>query len=510
MASGQLSPRQRMINLMYLIFIAMIAMQMSKEVLSAFGYMNEKLTENNSTATVKNDAILANLSTKSKEQPEKYSSLYIKANRVNDLSKNFYEYLEKEKVLFLKDQEDLADYESMDKRDIVDEYFFIGDGFTPEGQQFLDNINGYRNQIIEIVGENNSLASNINKRFDTSDQDTEAGKQAWLKNRYEGFPLISTVTNLTSMQTDIKTTQSEIYGNLLGGQLESDVSMSNYNTILIPDKSAFFQGENFTGKIVLGRYDETLVPSEVVVNGSNVTTFEGGGALLDFPAGSVGERVIKGKFVFIENGQPVEIEINSTYAVIPRPNSAVISADKMNVVYRGVPNPMTISIPGIPDNLVNATGNGLTSASGTGKYIMTPKPGGKEVSITVTGKLPNGQNVSSSQVFRIKDIPSPVATIRKEYGYVKMPRASLEKSTVGAALPDFDFDLTLSTTGFTVKVPGQFAVVVNGNKMDAAAKKAIAKAKRGDIVTIFNVKSSLVGNSAYKIKNAAAVSIEIQ
>jgi len=499
-----------MINLMYLIFIAMIAMQMSKEVLSAFGYMNEKLTENNATATVKNEATLQNLSTKSKEQPEKYSDLYTKANQINDLSKSFYDYLEQEKTLFLQDQDDLTDYEAMDKRDIVDEYFFVGDGFTPEGQQFLDQVNGYRDQIIQIIGENNPLAANINKRFDTSDQQTDDGKQAWLKNRYEGFPLISTVTNLTSMQTDIKTTQSEIYGNLLGGQLESDVSMSNYNTILIPEKSAFFQGENFKGKIVLGRYDETLVPSEVVVNGNNVTTFEGGGALLDFPAGSVGEREIKGKFVFIENGQPVEIEINSTYAVIPKPNSAVISADKMNVVYRGVANPMTISIPGIPDNLVNATGNGLVKGTGIGKYIMTPKPGGKEVAITVTGKLPNGQNVSSSQVFRIKDIPSPVATIRKEFGYVTMPKASLEKSTVGAALPDFDFDLTLRTTGFTVKVPGQFAVVVNGDKMNAAAKKAIAKAKRGDIVTIFNVKSSLVGNSTYKIKNAAAVSIEIQ
>ena len=170
---------------------------------------------------------------------------------------------------------------------------------------------------------------------------------------------------------------------------------------------------------------------------------------------------------------------------------------------------MTISIPGISDNLVSATGNGLRKGSGTGKYIMTPGQG-REVSISVTGRLPNGQNVTSSQMFRIKDIPSPLGSIRKQYGYVKMPKSSLEKSTVGAELPDFDFDLTLNTTGFTVKVPGQFAVVVRGNKMDANAQKAIAKAKRGDVVTIFDIKSSLVGNTTYKIKNAAAVSIEIQ
>ena len=509
MASGKLSPRQKMINIMYLVFISMIAMQMSKEVLSAFGYMNEKLAENNITANVKNSATLENLATKAAEQPEKYTELYAKAKAVDELSSKFYGYLTEKKQFFLEEQEDVKDYESMDKTSTVDEYFFKGDALTTEGQEFLNNVNGYRDGVIKIIGENSQLAANIKNRFDTSDQDTDDGKQPWLKNRYEGFPLISTVTNLTSMQTDITTTQSEIFGTLLGGQLESDVSMSNYKTILIPEKSAFFQGENFKGKIVLGRYDSSLKPSEVVVNGNKITTIVDGGAILDFPAGSVGEREIKGKFVFIENGEPVEIEINSSYAVIPKPNSAVISADKMNVVYRGVANPMTISIPGIPDNLVNASGSGLSKASGTGKYIMTPASG-REVKINVTGKLPNGQSVSSSQDFRIKDIPSPVGSIRKQSGYVTMPKASLEKSTVGAELPDFDFDLTLNTSGFTLKVPGQSAVVVSGSRMNDAAQKAIGKAKRGDVITIFDIKSSLSGNSSYKIKDASAVSIEIQ
>jgi len=311
------------------------------------------------------------------------------------------------------------------------------------------------------------------------------------------------------MENDIKLTSYEVLNFMLGGQLESDVSMSNYKTILIPEKSAFFQGENFKGKIVLGRYDASLKPEKVVVNGNEITKIEDGGAILDFPAGAVGERDVKGKFIFIENGQPVEIEISSSYAVIPKPNSAVISADKMNVVYMGVDNPMTISIPGISDDKVTATGSGLRRASGSGKYTMTPSTG-KEVKINVSGKLPNGQTVSTSQVFRIKGIPAPNGTIRKEFGYVKMPRENLEKSSVGAELPDFDFDLTLTTVGFSIKVPGQSTVDVRGNKMDAAALKAISKAKRGDVITIFDIKSALQGNSNYKIKPASAVSIEIE
>jgi gliding motility-associated protein GldM len=512
MASGKLSPRQKMINLMYLVFIAMIAMQMSKEVLSAFGYMNEKLTDNNALFTENNTSKYLNLKQKAIEQPDKYGDLFVQVEEIKDLSEKFSNHIDSLKAFFLLDVEDPTDYEAMDKTHTVDEYFFKGDGYTKAGQYFVDNIIAYRDGMIAIVGEDNPLVTNINKRFDTSDQETKDGaKQAWLKNRYEGFPLISTITNLTAMQTDIKMTNSEVYTDLLGGQLETDagVNEKTYGTILIPDKSAFFQGENFTGKVVLGRYDATLKPSEVIVNGKNITTFEDGGATLEFPAGNVGEQEVKGKFVFMQDGEPVEIEINSSYAVIPKPNSAVISADKMNVVYRGVPNPMTISIPGIPDNLVTAAGDGLTKAVGSGKYIMTPKTG-KEVKISVTGKLPDGQTVSTSQSFRIKDIPSPQGTIRRESGYVTMPKTSLEGSTVGAELPDFDFDLKLITTGFTIKVPGQSAVVVNGSKMDDQAKKAIARSKRGDVINIFDIKSYIEGNTTYKIKPASPVSIEIQ
>lgn len=495
---------------MYLVFIAMIAMTMSKEVLSAFGYTNEKLTENNITASLKNATVLDNLKTKAGEQSEKYGDLYTKAQQISELSNSFNEFVESKKELFVSGKDDPKDYESMDQSEVVDSHFFKGEGYTAEGQEFLDKINGYRDQVVGLLGEEHPLAANITKRFDTSAKKTEAGgNEEWLRNRYESFPLISTITNLTSMQMDIKTTESEIYNSLLGGQLESDVSMSNYKTILLPDKPAFIAGENFTGRIVLGRYDNTLKPSEVIVNGRNITKFEGGGAVLEFPAGNIGERDVKGKFVFIENGEPVEIEISSSYAVIPRPNSAVISADKMNVVYRGVSNPMTISIPGISDDKIVANATGLKKV-GNSKYVMTPGQG-REVTIKVSGTMQDGTPVSTSpKTFRIKDIPTPLGAVRKETGYVKMPKTTLERVTVSAELPDFDFDLKLNTTGFKIKVPGQSTVIVSGNKMNAQARKAIAKAKRGDIIGIFDIKSSLSGNSGYKIKDASAVSIEIQ
>ncbi len=508
MASGKLSPRQKMINLMYLVFIAMLAMNMSKEVLSAFGFLNEKLEKSIVTATEKNTMAYEGLAGKASEQAEKYKVLNEKADSIKVLSVDLFDHIESIKKLIREDVEDPTNYESMDKPDFLDVYFFRKGKITPEGQLFLDKMAALKNGVASILGDRYpAVTESVNQRFNTDDvTDREGVKKSWIEYNFIGFPAIASLTKLSQIQTDIKITESEILSAMLQGQLQSDVSMKNYKAIVIPDKTAFFQGENFTGKVVLGRYDASLKPSQVVVNGREITKIENGGALLEFPSGSVGDREIKGKFVFMENGKPVEIPIESSYAVIPKPNSAVISADKMNVVYRGVPNPMTISIPGIPN--INATGVGLKKIRGA-QYVMTPGSG-REVLIKVSGKLPDGTPVNFKQKFRIKDIPSPRGTIRKQEGYVKMPKTSLANATVGAALPDFDFDLKLKTTSFTVKVPGQSAVVVRGSRMNAQAKKAISKARRGDVITIFDIKSSLIGNNSYKIKPASAVSIEIQ
>ncbi len=510
MAGGKLSPRQKMINLMYLVFIAMLAMNMSKQVLSAFGFMNEKLADSNVTATSKNGATYASLATKASEQPDNYADLNKEAQKVQALSQDFNSHVEKMKEELTTEVEDKTNYESMDGTDQGDSYFFAGDGNSPAGDEFLSKLNNYRTEVTAALGSKyKSIAESVNNRFDTSEQTIEGGTQPWLRNRYEGFPLITTVTNLSQIQADIKTTEAEMLSAMLQGQLESEVSMSNYTTILIPDNSATLQGTNFKGKVVLGRYDSSLKPSKVIINGKEITDIANGGAVLDFPAGNVGENEITGKFIFKENGEDVEIPIKQNYAVVAKPSSAVISADKMNVVYRGVLNPITISVPGVPDNAIKANAPGMKKAKGLGKYTISPGKG-KEVKISVSAKLPDGSPVTSSSTFRIKDIPGPVATARGQFGLIKMPKTTLQKVTIGAALPDFVFDLNLKVSGFSMKVPGSPTVIIKGTKMNGAAIRALGKARKGDMITIFDVKASLVGNSGYYLKKVGLLTIQIQ
>lgn len=236
---------------------------------------------------------------------------------------------------------------------------------------------------------------------------------------------------------------------------------------------------------------------------------QAGQTKLSFPAGAVGERDITGEFQFVEGGETITIPIKSSYAVVPKPNSATISADKMNVVYRGVKNPMTISFAGVSDNKVQANAEGLTKISGVGKYMMdATRIKGREVTINVSGTLPDGDKVSDKATFRIKDLPRPTGTVRGEDGNIKMQRNALEISTIGAKFEDFDFNLPLKVTGFKFKVLGQPTINVNGSKLDGRAKAALRKAKRGSDVQIFDIEAKAQGVSVI-LKKVSAVIIEL-
>jgi len=526
MAGGKLSPRQKMINLMYLVFIAMLALNMSKEVLSAFGLLNEKISDANVATNERNVAFMDGLATKASDEPDKYTKVNEKAQEVAAISDELDTYITSLKSESISKLEDPTDYEVMDKADFFDQRFFKGDKYKPEGEEFLSKIDTYRMEMSKVLSDTalakvqgiEDIMKAINSNFSTAEVENRDGKKVeWLNYNYEGFPLVASLTKLTQIQADIKTTKSEILQKMLAGEQAASLSFSNYSTLMESPKSAYYSGETFDGAIVLGRTDESTKPkrAELTLDGRKLEegkdyTFEGGKVKMKIGAGSPGDHKIEGFLYYGEGGEETEVEVKSAFATISKPNAAVIAADKMNVVYRGVVNPMTISIPGIPDNKVSASGSGLSKVSGS-KYNMSPGQG-RTVTITASGTLPDGQKINTPSEFRIKDIPRPTGSIRGETGdggAVKMQRQGLEISSVGADLPDFDFDLNLNVTGFSFKVSGQPTVRVSGRKLDGAAKAALRRAKRGDVVQIIDINANISGNTGYKLKKISPVIIEL-
>mgnify|MGYP006142115347 FL=1 len=512
MAGGKLSPRQKMVNLMYLVFIAMLALNMSKEVLSAFGLMNEKFDAANLSAESMNASMLQALDKKAGEDAH-FIQAAADAKKVAEISKDFYEFIGTLKAdategVEIDEETGKLPYEAMDKGAAIDEGWFEGDGYSQKGKEIVAQFSKYVTDMKAAVGNNSKLKGvidEISSKFTTADvKDGEGVTKMYLDYHFKGFPAIASLTKLTSFQNDVKKAEADIYSILLGKAAVEASSMKNFTALVVLDKNAYYQGEKVTGKVVLGKYDANTKPTSFQGPGK----LENGQAMISLTAGGVGEQKINGKFTFVQDGETIPLAFEGKYVVVPRPNSATISADKMNVVYRGVSNPMSISFAGVAADKVSASGPGLRSV-GAGKYVMNPGAGNEAV-ISVTGKLPDGSTVSDKKTFRIKGIPGPVGTIRGEMGVVKGPKSSLEISTVGAKLVDFDFEVGLDVVGFNFKVTGQPTVVVPGNKLNGQCKAVLAKAGRGDQVTISEIKTRLVGAGSYMLPRTAPVIYEIQ
>jgi len=507
MAGGKLSARQKMINLMYLVFIAMLALNMSKEVLSAFGSINSKLDRANTSFNAKNDLALNDLKKKAGEN-EEFAAAAVTAQKATELSKGLYDFLnaQKEAIYVGNKVKDRTDYESMDKTQYLDEVFYKGGKVSSEGQKFLDQVDAYRNGMVALIGgSNKELADQIAMDFSTAD--IEVGKEGetkvkkdYINYHFVGFPMVSSITKMTQMQNDIKVVENELLAKLLSGNLKELASLDNYETVMTTSKGAYYTGSKFDGVLSLGRVDASTKPSrvELKLDGRKVSdsqiTYDGGKLVLGVNTG---------------DGKEIEVQVEQAFTTINRPNSAIIAADKMNVVYRGVQNPMTISFAGVPDNKVTASGTGLKRVKGS-SYMMSPGTG-KEVTINVNATLPDGGGSANDKAtFRIKDIPRPTGTMRNDdSGNMKMSREALGSAPVGAKLVDFDFDLDLKVTSFKFKAPGAATVQVQGTKLNAQAKSALKKAKRGSAVQIFDIKAQISGNSGYRLRKVSPVIVEL-
>ena len=511
MAGGKLTPRQKMINLMYLVFIAMLAMNMSKEVLSAFGLMNEKFEAANKASESNNEQMMLALDQKATEaKGGEFGAAAATAHKVEAATKKFYDFVATLKAEVLKGvepEDGKLPYESMDKADNLDNSWFAGEGYTKRGQEVIAAIEAYKADLKAALGPEKKYApilKEVTNKFDLSDVPNKEGiKIKYLDYHFKGFPAIASLAKLTAWQNDAKKAESDVISVALGKAAVETASYSKYQAIVVLDKNAYFQGEKVTGKVVLGRYDENTRPEKVTGAVLDPAT---GQAKINLTAGAVGEQTIGGEFTFIEDGKTIPLKFNGTYVVVPRPNSATISADKMNVVYRGVDNPMTVTFPGVASNNVTASAQGMSGGT-NGKYNL--KPGsGSEVVITASAKLPDGSTVSDKKPFRIKNLPAPTGKVRGEIA-AKGSTSNLESVQVSAVLEDFDFPVTVNVTQFTMKVPGEPTILVNGDRMDGRARAAIKKAKRGDVVIISNIKAKFNGIEQ-AVKPASACTYEIQ
>lgn len=522
MAKGKLSPRQKMINLMYLVFIAMLAMQIDQEIIRSYQDTNVTLADTREFTEKKNDKIFEQtLIAKAKNSPESfgtYLGLYreIEASS-DDLVKTLEDYKSKLKIAgeFNSSSNAEDNFAPLNDTEPSTKLFFEGgDESKPskESVELKNKVEALRllvNNKLGNISEMKEVVNRANTKLVTEFPKGEKrnGKN-WLNYKFYNQPLIAALSNLEVIQSDVRNIQSDAIVMMLQEKVDADIQFNAYEAI-VAGPTAIQQGETATAKVLIGTYASTLpglkIDNAQVVNGQGILNL--GGAL--------GEHTIGGNISFLgDKGKVVSMPYTFKYDVVSGKEAvafesgALLSADKMMVLYRGVANPISGSILGADNSQTTLSAPGASvSKTGGGKWNVTPGSG-STIALTISGKGPNGKPISQKFDFRIKNVPPPQGQIRGE-NVLNMPASSIPNQTISAAIPEFDFPVTFTVTSFKFKVPGRAAMLVNGSSMSSVASM-VKGLRSGDIVYVADIQATATGLGGQTLKKISPIVINVQ
>lgn len=513
--AGKQTPRQKMINLMYLVFIAMMAMQVDRQVLRSFEGITVTLTESTKLTEQNNKRFYDNIDIKADDDPD-YVPVKAKADLVKIEANKVFGVIEGIKTDLMKmgsdDPEDFyklpepgseeeTNYSSLSNTDMINKILFEGDKPSKAANDMKTAVDEFRNFMVSNYT-TNSDKERLNQIFNTEGK----GKKAWLIETFYEQPMVAALANLTKLQADIRTEEGQLVNKLLFDQMESQIQVKAWQPIVMAPPF-IRQGEKVEANVAFGSFDETL-EGEVYIGGQQLSLVSGK-ATFNLETGSTGKKTIAGKMVYERDGKTYEVPFEQEYEVVSEtivlpPSGAVITADKMNVVYRFLDNPITATVNGA-DGPITLTASVPGLSGSNGKYNFKPGAGSNSVVFTASAKTSTGKVVSGKQEFRIKPVPPARGHILNKTS-ITVPANGMASQTVRVDWPDFLFDMTANVESFKVKVAGQPTASVTGNKMSGAAG-VLSKARKGDAVFVFDIKYT----SSSGIKGEASpITIEVQ
>ncbi len=526
MAQGKQTPRQKMINLMYLVFIAMLAMQIDQEIIRSYNDTNETLTNTRKLVEVKNDDIFEKtLAAKAASSPDSYAAantiyLQLKA-KADDLVNTIdgYKGELKKEAGYIENAEDTQDnFAALNNTEPSSGLFFNdSDENKPSknAQLLIKKIGEYRdfvNTNLKSFPEMKEVITRANSNLVTEFPGKGKNKNGknWLQYKFYGQPLIAALSNLEVIQSEVRNVQSDAIVMMLQEKVDADIKFNAFEAI-VSGPTVVLQGEPAQAKVVIGTYASSIPGLSI----SGVDRVENGMGYKTLNTGGIGSQTFAGKISFSDaKGKLIELPYTHTYNVIAGAETvafesgALLSADKMQVLYRGLPNPISGSILGADNSkTVLSASNASVAKSGNGKWTVTPGAGA-ETTLTISGKGPKGQTISQAFKFRIKGLPTAQGQIRGE-SIVSMPASSIPNQTVSVAMPDFDWPVHFSVNSFMFKVPGKAAMTVSGDKLSGVAN-LVKGLRAGDIAYVYNINASASGIGNQQLKKIPAIVINVQ
>lgn len=500
--SSGLTPRQKMINLMYIVLTAMLALNVSSDVLDGFTQVDEGLNRSNINIAGRNRALYERLEQFAEQNPEKGRPWLQRASEVVEFTAALRHQVDSLKLAVVRkaDGKDGDPANIKHRDDLEASSAVLLNPSTLEGRNLRRNIDSYRRFIIDLIPDTlkqHTIAAALST--DNLDDQGRPKLQTWEEANFEAKPVVAAVTLLSKLENDIRYAEGEALTALLSAVDAGDVRVNELNAFVIPRSRSVMRGSKYSANIVLAAVDTTQRPA-IFIGGKQLPE---GSSLYEFATGSTGSFDYSGYLeVAHGDGTTTRHPFESSYTVFEP--TATVSATMMNVLYAGIDNPLSISAPGVTANQLNATmTNGTLTRQGD-KWIARPSTVGKEAVVTVTANIDGTNQTMGTTTFRTRKLPdpSPFITYTDAQGNQDRYRGGkpLRKATllsspgIEAAIDDellnIRFNVVSFQTVFFDQTGANIVEVSDGANFSARQKAKFREIKSGRRFIITNVKAS--------------------
>jgi gliding motility-associated protein GldM len=503
MAAYKETPRQKMIAMMYLVLTALLALNVSVEILEAFIVVNESLETTNDNLNRKVTGSYGKFEQQFILNPKKVGPYWEQAKKAHKLATDMINYIQTIKYDVISkvegipvDSAKVIPLRLLHNKDNYDKptNYFIGDsqdGSAGKSKELKLKLQEFNNNMVQYIDPKarGTIKGSIN--LDGPYHDASGARQNWEMHHFYYTILAADVTILNKLISDVYGYEFDVINHLYASVDAQDFKFNRIEAKVIPKSNYVFLGDKYEADVFVAAYD-TLQNPEVIVNGRPILG-KAGKAHFEMAATREGFQNITG-FIRAKDATGAIISYPFKQEFLVAPPSYTISPTKMNVFYIGVENPVSISAGGIPDvqlrPSITPPASIYRAAGGRGWEVKVPgslKTAKISISALVDGKI---KNIGSLD-FRVKRVPSPIAKIGNSDGGPIAKNVLLASGAIIPIMPeDFEFDLNFTIVSFSfavVRGGDYFNRDGRGNVFTDEMKNLIRTAKRGERVWVDNI-----------------------
>ncbi len=507
MAHGKETPRQKMIGMMYLVLTAMLALNVSKEVLDAFTLVDGGLTVTTQNFAAKNDDLYNKFNIAFEQNPAKVGDWKTRAEEVKAQSNELYEFINlcKMEIVSKKDEDaihdgevHLADVKVKDDTNFPGEVMMV----NKRGSELKAKIEEYRDFLLSMIDDKETYASTVESIEGILSTEVPESMYhnvkkgvtpTWESTYFEYLPLASVITILSKMQGDVRNVEADMLNFLLGQVDAGDFKVNVIEPVVITNSNYVFKGVPYHAEVFLAAYDSTNIPVVKLEDGTILET-QGGKGIYEVSYNSTGLKRWGGVISIEKDGQVTSKPFTAEFEVAE--SNATVSATGMNVFYRGIPNPVEISVGGVAErDVVAQISSGNIRRVSAGTYRVNP--GVQEnATVSVYANIEGQRKLMSRERFRVYALPKPDAVVEGIPGSsgALTVGAMSRLQNVRAEAKDFVFEVDYKVESFEVAFMGQggmWSTLSSSNDRFTSQQKDLFRQLRsGQRVMIEKIKAS--------------------